>query len=209
MVNATIGPVEPVTEEPRAQEEAVEEPAAERPPHPEDSPAESLGPSSLADGKERSLDPRSVTASRLSGGIGALVMFSATTITLVFILFLPFDSTWRYLSVGGWLLLNGLVSTHAWFWPALSYRYTAWKLDEQGMHIRQGVLWRSEIDVPKSRVQHTDVSRGPLQRAFGIATLVIHTAGTHNASVPLPGLSYEHALAIRDHLIEGGDDDGV
>jgi len=38
---------------------------------------------------------------------------------------------------------------------------------------------------------------------------VIYTAGTHNAAVSLSGLSHETALAIRDHLIVGGQDDAV
>ena len=69
--------------------------------------------------------------------------------------------------------------------------------------------WRSEISVPKSRVQHTDVSQGPLQRRFGLATLVLHTAGTQHAAVSLSGLSHEAALQIRDYLIEGGPDDAA
>lgn len=153
-----------------------------------------------------------MTVSRLGAAIGAVVIFGATTLGLVVALVSlasVLSGTHRLLIASGWLLLNGLVSAHAWFWPALSYRYTAWKLDQEGMHIRQGVLWRSETSIPRSRIQHTDVSRGPLQRGFGLATLVIHTAGTQNASIPLSGLSYEHAMAVRDHLIEGGEDDGV
>ena len=77
------------------------------------------------------------------------------------------------------------------------------------MSIRRGVVWRSEISVPRSRVQHTDVSQGPLQRRFGLATLILHTAGTHHASVSLAGLPHAAALAIRDYLIEGGAGDVV
>jgi membrane protein YdbS with pleckstrin-like domain len=58
-------------------------------------------------------------------------------------------------------------------------------------------------------VHHTDVSRGPLERGIGLATLIIHTAGTEAASVTLGGLPGDAALEIRDHLIEGGRDDAV
>jgi len=63
--------------------------------------------------------------------------------------------------------------------------------------------------VPRSRIQHTDVSQGPLQRPFGLATLTVHTAGTQFAAVPLSGLAKEVAEAIRDQLIGGVEDDGV
>ena len=35
---------------------------------------------------------------------------------------------------------------------------------------------------------------------FGLATLTVHTAGSHNASVSLPGLAHETALAMREDI---------
>lgn len=197
----------PAHDVPSPEEGSTEPPEAPVEPTPPEPPP-SVSP--LADGRERSLDPRSVTVSRLGGAIGFGITFLGTTIALIVLMLVgTFPSAIRLGIFGAWLLLNGFLGWHAWFWPAISYRYTAWKLDERGMRIRQGVIWRSETSVPKSRVQHTDVSQGPIQRSFGIATLTIHTAGTQSASVPLAGLSHADALAIRDHLIDGGDDDGV
>jgi hypothetical protein len=50
-------------------------------------------------------------------------------------------------------------------------------------------------------VQHIDVTQGPLQRNYNIAQLILHTAGTMNASVSLTGLSHEKAVEIRDELL--------
>ena len=55
--------------------------------------------------------------------------------------------------------------------------------------------------MPRSRVQHTDVAQGPIQRRFGLATLTVHTAGSDAAQVHLNGLEYQDALVIRDYLI--------
>ncbi len=68
-------------------------------------------------------------------------------------------------------------------------------------------LASSVVTVPRSRVQHTDVSQGPIERTYDLATLIIYTAGTHYASISLGGLSHETALFIRDHLIAGGEKD--
>ena len=38
------------------------------------------------------------------------------------------------------------------------------------------------------------------QRFFGIATLTLHTAGSHNASVTLPGLGEELAREMREDI---------
>ena len=66
-------------------------------------------------------------------------------------------------------------------------------------------LWRHHISVPRSRIQHTDVTQGPYERRFGLATLVIYTAGTEHAAIPIEGLSHDTALAFRDALLVRGD----
>ena len=90
----------------------------------------------------------------------------------------------------------------------MRYRHVRYRLDAHGVTIRRGVVWRTVTSVPTSRVQHTDVSRGPLERYFDLATLVVHTAGTRDASVSLSGLGHRAALALRDRLMEAGDGRG-
>lgn len=77
---------------------------------------------------------------------------------------------------------------------------TRWRLDDDGFGVRRGHLWRSDTRVPGNRVQHLDVRRGPLERAFGLATLVVHTAGTRNSALALAGLDFEEAERLRDTL---------
>jgi membrane protein YdbS with pleckstrin-like domain len=59
-------------------------------------------------------------------------------------------------------------------------------------------MFHTDTIVPYVRVQHLDVKRGPVDKLFGTATLVIHTAGTHNSVVTVPGLTPERAAEIRD-----------
>jgi len=113
------------------------------------------------------------------------------------------------LLLGGWLLITVALACRAFFWPPVRYRHVAYRLDERGLTIRRGVFWHSVASVPRSRVQHTDVSQGPIERAFGLATLVVHTAGTQNASVALGGLSRETAFRMRDDLLDVGEEDAV
>ncbi len=77
---------------------------------------------------------------------------------------------------------------------------TRWRLDDDGFGIRRGHLWRSDTRVPGSRVQHLDIRRGPLERAFGLSTLIVHTAGTRNSAVSVSGLDYAEAERLRDAL---------
>lgn len=82
----------------------------------------------------------------------------------------------------------------------LRHRRIGWKLDDDGFATRRGGLWRSETLVPVSRVQHLDLERGPIERHLGLATLVVHTAGTRMAAVKLPLLALADAEALRAHL---------
>src|SRR5204862_7060637 len=78
---------------------------------------------------------------------------------------------------------------------------TAWKLDDTELHLRRGRLFRKEVLVPPTRVQHLDIERGPIERRYGVATLVVHTAGTRQHALRLAGLEDADAVALRDALV--------
>jgi len=165
---------------------------------------------SIADGRFRQLDPKSIQAARITGGISSAVLAAVAMIGMLTILLTARPGLLGALMLaGGWLVLCALLATASIFWPGVRHRYISYRVDPLGLRIRRGVVWRSETTVPKSRVQHTDVSQGPIERGFGLATLIVHTAGTENASVSLGGLTHDVALRIRDFLIEVGDDDAV
>jgi membrane protein YdbS with pleckstrin-like domain len=85
------------------------------------------------------------------------------------------------------------------------HRRLGWKLDGLGFATRRGGLWRTETLVPVPRVQHLDLERGPLERRLGLATLVVHTAGTRMAAVKLPLLDLADAEALRTRLARQAD----
>lgn len=105
---------------------------------------------------------------------------------------------WVLLSIAaGVVLFFGLFPR---YWALREYRHASWRFTEFGLEIRRGVWWRHRITLPRDRVQHTDVVQGPVMRRFGIAKLVIHTAGTHSPSVELPGLLLGDAESLRDQM---------
>jgi membrane protein YdbS with pleckstrin-like domain len=88
------------------------------------------------------------------------------------------------------------------------WRRTRWKLDDRGFYVRRGWLWRSEVLVPRTRVQHLDLERGLLERQFGLASVVIHTAGSQVPALRQSGLSDGDAVALRDALIPDANRSG-
>jgi membrane protein YdbS with pleckstrin-like domain len=92
---------------------------------------------------------------------------------------------------------------------------TAWSrrfrclLLADGLLLRRGVWWRSEVFVPRARVQHTELHEGPLLRQLGMAALRVFTAGTRVAELGVTGLPRESALRLRDRLLDRHGDDAL
>ena len=88
-------------------------------------------------------------------------------------------------------------------------RHQRWKLDAEGLWLRQGRLWWKETRVPISRVQHVDLKHGPLERRAALATLVVHTAAVHLSGITVRGIPEADADVLRDTLarqLEDGAD---
>ncbi|HUG45069.1 MAG TPA: PH domain-containing protein [Sphingomicrobium sp.] len=86
--------------------------------------------------------------------------------------------------------------------PARIYRRLGYRLTDRLLQVVRGWLFHTDTMVPFVRVQHIDVTRGPIEKLFGTATLVVHTAGTHNSIVTLPGLAPDTAAQLRDVIRE-------
>jgi membrane protein YdbS with pleckstrin-like domain len=161
----------------------------------------------IADGVERRLDPRSVRLDRIVGWITCAAISLGVLVALAILLATPAPG-WVKLGVAGlWGAITLALAWTAHRWPAIHHRHVSYKVDDLGIEIRQGVFWRGVTSVPRSRVQHTDVAQGPMERKYGLGKLSIFTAGTVHAQVDLGGLDHATALLIRDHLLprEGGD----
>lgn len=111
--------------------------------------------------------------------------------------------------VGAWLVAAALSVWFCLWYPPRSYRRWGYRIDAKVLETRSGMAFQRTRLLPLSRLQHVDIERGPLERMFGLAALVLHTAGTHSANIRIPGLEASEAMRLRDHLIEIGGDDAV
>lgn len=80
-----------------------------------------------------------------------------------------------------------------------------WALREHDVAYRTGLIWRKTIILPFTRVQHAEVTSGPLQRRFGLATLKFYTAGGSSVDLKISGLEAQQASALRDHILKNSD----
>ncbi len=165
---------------------------------------------SVADGISKKIDRRSVEAGRVVGWITTLLLTGLLSFLFLLLYWTQRSPDWVYWSIGigsSVIVIGAAAVAH--LGPELRFQAMSYRVDSQGIEIRDGILWRRNIAIPRSRIQHTDVSQGPIERLFGLATLIIHTAGTHQASVGLVGLDRQTALRIRDYLVAEGTRNAV
>lgn len=86
--------------------------------------------------------------------------------------------------------------------------YARWRYGFLGdlLLMRYGILFVEERAVPVRRMQHVDLVRGPIERLFGLATLVVFTAGNEGSAFRVPGLRIARAQELRDRIVEARGD---
>jgi membrane protein YdbS with pleckstrin-like domain len=105
-----------------------------------------------------------------------------------------------------WLILAGTLGGAAVV-PALLTRRWRWRLDDEELDLRHGVITQVRTIVPVARIQHVDVRRSPWAQLAGVAAVVVHTAA---GTTEIPALTETDATLVRDRiagLIRTPDDD--
>jgi uncharacterized protein len=129
-------------------------------------------------------------------------------------------TVWVVIVLAG--LTVGAVLTDHWIWRAamavvvavaiwrslVTVRAVkAWGYAERDndLLVRHGLVIRRLSIVPYARMQFVDVTAGPLERAFKLATVQLHTASAAS-DAKIPGLPPEEASRLRDRLTALGED---
>ncbi|MGL5838646.1 MAG: PH domain-containing protein [Sphingorhabdus sp.] len=137
------------------------------------------------------LDPAYVKVMRISAAIFALFPIVGALVLEI-----------AQLTIPGTFIIPALLFA-AWLIFILpSRRFARWHYGLSGdrLRIERGYMFYSDTVVPLGRIQHIDVDQGPIMRRYDLATLTVHTAGNHGASVSLPGLRHAEAVAMRENI---------
>ena len=129
--------------------------------------------------------------------VGAVVVAAALVVLLVVLgapLWLPV------------LVVLVVAAAAAWAWVLVTRNARWWGYAERDddLYIKHGALYRRLVAVPYGRMQYVDVTAGPLEQAYGIATVHLHTASPHT-SARIPGLPRDEAARLRDRLTSLGE----
>ena len=171
-------------------------------------PAEAPAVASIISEPEfRNLDPRVIKLWRVRHAIVSVVLLGMATIAVISVGLAT--RRWLWPAVGWHVLLVLRVVLLFWY-PARSYASWGYRIDGKVLETKRGIWFRIHQLLPLSRLQHVDLHSGPIERSFGLASLLLHTAGTQHASIVVPGLDAREAGRMRDELVAMiGGDDGV
>jgi membrane protein YdbS with pleckstrin-like domain len=141
------------------------------------------------------VSPRLATLRRmLLAGIGGLVILIAAGLATM---------------VSWWLAALVLVVGAAlitWGWAVVGRAVRSWGYAERAddLLVTSGIVYRQLVVVPYGRMQFVDVTAGPLDRRFGLATVQLHTAAAAT-DAQIPGLVPAEAARLRDRLAARGE----
>lgn len=125
-------------------------------------------------------------------GLGVLV-------AIVFMMLLPRPANIFPFVVAAILACSFLVLFFMWA-PRISKRIF-YLLREKDINVQRGFLFWKLVSVSSNRIQHLEVSQGPIERSYGLATLVIYTAGTQGSDLKIPGLTLVKAQQLKSQLL--------
>ena len=137
------------------------------------------------------VSPKLASVRRLTAAIVAGVVAIAALLVLGLTL------GWPY----GVLAVVVIGAGFAWSWVLIGRNQRSWKYAEREdeLLVSHGIVFRELVVVPYGRMQFVDVTAGPLERAYGIATVELHTA-TPATDAKIPGLHPDEAGRLRDRL---------
>ena len=82
------------------------------------------------------------------------------------------------------------------------YQVKGYVLRSHDIVYRQGLFFRRITTIPFSRLQHCEIHEGPLERFFGLNTLLVYTAGGSSSDLAIPGLLPDEAGRLRDFILQ-------
>jgi uncharacterized protein len=112
---------------------------------------------------------------------------------------IPQEIRWLSISLFG---IYCLLMVWLWsFWAARTAQRLQYALREDDINLQKGFMYWRQVSIACNRIQHLEVSQGPVERYLDLATLTVFTAGTMGSDMKLPGLRLATAQKIKAQLL--------
>ncbi|MFN3730262.1 MAG: PH domain-containing protein [Fimbriimonadaceae bacterium] len=101
----------------------------------------------------------------------------------------------------GALATSVLVAVISYLLVNRSYDCWKYRVTDDDLGVKRGIFWRTEVYIPRRRVQHLDITSGPLQRKLGLCSVSVFVAGGVGATLSIPGLSQAAAAGLKEEML--------
>lgn len=150
-------------------------------------------------------NPAGITWTRVSPKLATLQLLVGG-ISLGVLLLIAVIVAWVVGAGWGWAAPVALAVVAALYLGLVPRRVRAWGYTEQDddLVLTHGIMFKTLVVVPYGRMQYVDVQAGPIERAFGLATVQLHTASP-GTDAAIPGLVASEAARLRERLASRGE----
>lgn len=153
-------------------------------------------------GDWKRVSPRLATVRRI-----VQCAFAAFFVIVGVVLALLLPDGWIWIGVV-LAVLSLALAVWGWIWSGRNQRSWGYAENADDLLVTSGVMFKRLVAIPYGRMQFVDVEAGPIARAYGIATVTLHTASPETAA-DIPGLPADQATALRNRLTELGESHGA
>jgi putative membrane protein len=110
-----------------------------------------------------------------------------------------------FVALLGWWTLAAFALLAAWTIVATKRHVASlrWAITDNAVAFRSGWMWRFATVAPLAKVQAVSMHESPFDRRYGMASVLVDTAGGHDAPhrVRIPYLPREIARSLCDRLV--------
>jgi membrane protein YdbS with pleckstrin-like domain len=138
-----------------------------------------------------------LTVIRIEWAISSAILLLIGTVLIFSIRSLQ-QPIWISLIGGGWMF----ITLFYFFLQTKSFVRKAYSLREKDLIYRSGWIVQKIRTCPFNRIQHSSVNTGFFERKYGLATLILYTAGTDDADLQIPGLKESDAYAMKEWITQ-------
>lgn len=138
-----------------------------------------------------------LTVIRIEWTISSAILLIIATV-LIFSLPSLQRPLWMSLIGGAWLLLT----LSYFYFQTKAFSRKAYALRDKDVIYRSGWIVQTISTCPFNRIQHSSVNTGFFERKYGLATLILYTAGTNDADLQIAGLKESDAYAIKEWITQ-------
>jgi len=131
--------------------------------------------------------------------IATLIFFGIATAVLIFLWSMDIEFVVNYITYLG--LAIAVLCSFILIIVILEFERKSYALREKDIMYNEGIVWHTSTVIPFNRVQHCEISQGPIERMFGLSELKVFTAGGASSDMSIPGLEPETAERLKEYIV--------